>query len=462
MGKVFDHIQKYNKNIYPFHMPGHKRISRNIFKGYHPYEVDFTEIETLDDLHCPEEMYRQSMDDMKEFYQTEETFYLVNGSTSGIMASITAICDLGDTIIVARNCHKSVYMAIELLGLNPVYIYPEIDKENGIVTHISREKVRKIVDNHPNAKAVLLTSPTYEGNVMNISAIASITRQKGMALIVDEAHGAHFPFGDDFPESAIKEGADLVIQSMHKTMPALTQTSLLHVCRTNFVSVKRVQECINYFETTSPSYLLTASIDDAFEFGKDEKEKFHYYYLKLKEVREKLNKLKHLSIVSVDDIGKIVISTAKTNMTGKELYDILLNKYQLQMEMAQETYCIAMTSVCDSNEGYDRLIDALFDIDKNIDNRKIERNHFSMEENKIIYRPYEAKRMMKESIKIKNSAGFVSGEYVYLYPPGIPLIVPGEQINEKCIQKIMDYKKYHFQVRGLEDSECRMIKIVEN
>jgi arginine/lysine/ornithine decarboxylase len=459
MGKIFDHIKNYNKDIYPFHMPGHKRVSRNIFEGYHPYQVDFTEIDGLDDLHHPEEMYRKSMNKMKEFYHTVETFYLVNGSTSGIMASIAAVCDLGDTIIVTRNCHKSVYMAIELLALNPVYIYPEIESENGIVTHISLDKVSEIVDKHPEAKGLVLTSPTYEGIVMNIAEVSEITKQANITLIVDEAHGAHFPFGKDFPISAVYEGADIVIQSMHKTMPALTQSSILHVCETRNVSIKRIQECIDYFETTSPSYLLTASIDDAFEFGLENSELFHQYYLKLINLKKQLKKLKYLYVIDVDDLSKIVISTAKTNMTGKQLCDILLNKYNLQMEMAQETYCLAMTSICDTEDGYSRLIQALFDIDRNLEIKNNEDYQYSIIKNDMVYIPYKAKRMMKKSVEIEKSLDFISGEYIYLYPPGIPLIVPGEKINRQCIQKIMDYKKNHFHIQGLEDTDY--IKIVD-
>ena len=196
MENVYEVIKKYNKkDIYPFHMPGHKRIPQEIFKDVHPYEVDYTEVDGLDDLHEPAEMYRSSMDRMKEFYRTKETFYLVNGSTSGIMASIAAVCDLGDTIIIGRNCHKSVYRAVELLGLHPVYLYPEVNAENGIVINMEAEQVRAVVDNYPEAKAVLLVSPTYEGMVMDIRAIANVTKKQGISLIVDEAHGAHFSFG---------------------------------------------------------------------------------------------------------------------------------------------------------------------------------------------------------------------------------------------------------------------------
>lgn len=462
MGNVYKYLREYNKkNIYPFHMPGHKRVPQNIFQGVHPYQIDYTEVDYLDDLHEPTEIYRASMDKMKEFYNTIETFYLVNGSTSGIMASIAFSCNLGDTIIIERNCHKSVYKAVELLGLHPVYIYPNIDKENGIVVNISIDQISQIVDKYPEAKAVLLVSPTYEGMTMDIKAIADITRNKNIPLIIDEAHGAHFSFGEDFPKSAIDLGADIVIQSMHKTMPALTQSALLHVC-TKRIETKKMRECIDYFETTSPSYLLAASIDDAFEFGIQNKNRFHQYYLELKELKRRLKNLEKLYLVEVDDPGKIVISTSKTNMTGKQLYDILLRKYHLQMEMAQETYCLAMTSVCDTKEGFQRLSDALLEIDGTLDKCCKEVDFFGEKITNIFAcTPYEAKRYLKKEILLEESVGKINGEYIYLYPPGNPFLVPGEIINALCIQKIKEYIAQSLNIKGLIYKEKIYIKVLE-
>ncbi|OLR58114.1 hypothetical protein BHF69_12780 [Anaerostipes sp. 992a] len=467
MGMIYEKIKRHSqKEDYPFHMPGHKRRGLDIFDGVHPYEVDFTEIDGLDDLHAPEEMFRASMDRARSYYGTRETFYLVNGSTSGIMAAIASVCQLGDTIIMSRNCHKSVYMAVELLGLKPVYLYPKVEEENGLVTHIFCGDLQTIVDNHPDAKAVMLVSPTYEGMTMDVKAAADITKTAGMTFIVDEAHGAHFPFLKkreerylQFPTSAIECGADLVIQSLHKTMPALTQTALLHVC-TEKVSIRRVQECIDYFETTSPSYLLTASIDDAISFGIEKKEKFEDYAQRLYWLREELKKLEHLSLVPVDDPGKLVISTSKTNMTGKQLYDILLNNYHLQMEMAQETYCLAMTSVCDTQEGYDRLIQALREIDRNLVTKRPVVFSKWMMENELVYVPNRARAMEMTENLIEESEGKVSGEYVYLYPPGIPLIVPGERVDQACIDKIREYEKKGLKVRGMADPDGKTIKII--
>lgn len=462
MSSIYKRLKLYSqRKDYPFHMPGHKRIAGKIFQNIHPFEIDFTEIDGLDDLHEPKEMFRDSMDRMKKFYGTEETFFLVNGSTSGIMASIASVCNFGDEIIIGRNCHKSVYKAVELLGLQPIYLYPVVESENGLVTKNSCKQLKKILDDYPRAKAVVLVSPTYEGMVMDIEELAMLIKNKNRVLIVDEAHGAHFSFADDFPKSAVNLGADIVIQSLHKTMPALTQTALLHVC-TKKIDSCVVQECIDCFETTSPSYLLSASIDNAFLFGISNKLLFHRYFQRLQKLKKELKKLNYLYLIDTDDLGKLVISTSKTDMTGKQLYDILLQEYHLQMEMAQETYCLAMTSVCDTEEGYQRLIQALFEIDRRLTIGTQKRTFSSgMIKSESIMIPYEARRKKKKMVELEDSLHCVSGAYVYLYPPGIPLLVPGERIQQVCIEKIREYFEKGFAVKGVESNGGFWIKVIE-
>ncbi len=456
---IYNHMITYKKsNIYPFHMPGHKRIPHSIFEGVHPFEIDYTEVDGLDDLHEPEEMFRESMDRAKAFYGTNESYYLVNGSTSGIMAAISAVCSHGDQIIVGRNCHKSVYMAIELLGLDPVYVYPQTNKDTGIVTHIELQKIKECVDNYPDAKAIMLVSPTYEGNVMDIKAIKEIAGE--IPVIVDEAHGAHFPFwGEEFPQSALSQGADIVIQSLHKTMPALTQTALLHVC-SDKVPLNKMKECLNYFQTTSPSYLFSASIDYAISYGIKHQKEFDAYGQWMKNFRKKLNeKLKFIELVEVDDPGKLVISTAKCTMTGQEIYDILLKDYRLQMEMVQEEYALAMTSICDSDESFDRLSEALVLIDQQVEGKEDQYLISGFPQNEIVAIPYDAKRWEAKSIALEKSEGETSVEYVYLYPPGIPLIVPGERISKACIEKIQEYHDKKLKIKGFEGYKEGIIKV---
>ena len=230
MTSIYNKLKQLQyKEDYPFHMPGHKRNLKIDPLLDAISKIDITEITGFDDLHHPEEMIRELMDDLKQIYGTKESYLLVNSSTAGNLAAIAALCNIGDKILVARNCHKSVYHAIELLGLDPIYIYPEID-EYGICKGITKEQIENIITKETSIKAMVLVSPTYEGRVSDIEGISDVLHRNNIPLIVDEAHGAHFIYHEAFPESAANSGADIVIQSLHKTLPAFTQTGLLHLC----------------------------------------------------------------------------------------------------------------------------------------------------------------------------------------------------------------------------------------
>lgn len=231
MYNIFDKLKNYSdSDYYAFHMPGHKR-NLDLMDGTSPYRIDITEIDGFDDLHHAEGILKEAQERAAEVYHADETHFLVNGSTVGILSAILGTTEKGDSILVARNCHKSVYHAIYLNELDPVYLYPKFDTELGLSTEIDAEDVQKALEEHPKIRAVMIVSPTYDGVVSDIEKIAEIVHEAGCLLIVDEAHGAHFGFDPYFPESANMYGADLVINSLHKTLPALTQTALLHVNR---------------------------------------------------------------------------------------------------------------------------------------------------------------------------------------------------------------------------------------
>ena len=246
MTSIYNKLKQLQyKEDYPFHMPGHKRNLKIDSLLDAISKIDITEITGFDDLHHPEEMIRELMDDLKQIYGTKESYLLVNSSTAGNLAAIAALCNIGDKILVARNCHKSVYHAIELLGLDPIYIYPEID-EYGICKGITKEQIENIITKETSIKAMVLVSPTYEGRVSDIEGISDVLHRNNIPLIVDEAHGAHFIYHEAFPESAANSGADIVIQSLHKTLPAFTQTGLLHLC-TDCVTREMMQKKLSIF-----------------------------------------------------------------------------------------------------------------------------------------------------------------------------------------------------------------------
>ena len=276
-------LEDYSKAGYvPMHMPGGKRNTEYASTS----EFDITEIDGFDNMHNAEGIIKNASDRAARLYRADKTLMLVNGSTAGILSAVCGATKRKGKIIVARNCHVSVYNALIIAQLEPVYVIPEVDESTGIYRGLTLEQVRKCVESNRDAQAVIITSPTYEGVVSEVREIASYLHEKGIPLIVDEAHGAHFEFSEEFPESAVKAGADIVINSIHKTLPALTQTALLHISG-NYVDYDKVERFWNIYQTTSPSYILMASIDRCMRIIEEQGDYiFKNYISKLKNLRE--------------------------------------------------------------------------------------------------------------------------------------------------------------------------------
>lgn len=443
---IYEKLRQLNiDGSYPFHMPGHKRQQQDIMADGSPFALDITEITGCDDLHHPEGMIKESMEYVRHIYESKESYFLVNSSTAGILSAITAVCRFGDKILLTRNCHKSVYHAVSLLGLKPVYLYPEINQD--ICMGVTARQVEEILSREQGIQAAVIVSPTYEGMVSDIRGIAEILHKKEIPLIVDEAHGAHFRFHSDFPESAVSQGADAVVQSLHKTLPSLTQTGLLHIC-SDRIGKREIQQALATFQSSSPSYLLMASIDYCIRKCADSPAMFQAYIQNLNEIRMKLYKMEHLRLLRTDDPGKLVVLTKGTDISGKELFDILRDRYGMELEMSEISYVIAMTSICDSKEALERLCTALLDIDNNL--HDVEETSICLPvKNEIIMTPYEAKIKGRKSVNLDEAYGEVSAEYVFLYPPGIPIAVPGERISKETVRKIQEYKEQKMNLIGL-------------
>ena len=346
--------------------------------------------------------------------------------------------------------------------------------------------MEKVLEENPDAKAVVITSPTYEGVVSYVQAIAKVVHEKGLPLIVDEAHGAHFSMSGYFPKSALECGADIVIQSIHKTLPSLTQTALLHVCG-EMVDVPKVERYLSIYQSSSPSYVLMASIDNCVRDIMDKGPiGFIEYESNLVEFREKMSKLTQLKLLDKKilgkagcydlDMGKLVIMVDSITYTGQDLYNELLSKYHIQLEMAARDYVIAMTSLNDTREGFDRLYEALFTIDRDI---RIKEGYGQAEglmhikpleevSASILEKPAvtcmdirEAINAEKEEIEFSSSSGRIAAEYVYLYPPGIPVIVPGQMIEKVVIDYLLDCKAKGLEVQGQVDDELFNIVVIK-
>lgn len=462
MEYLYEKLEAYGKSdYYGFHMPGHKRNS-DVTRANLPYGIDITEIEGFDNLHHAEEIIREAEVRAASMYHAEETHYLINGSTAGILSAVMGCTKKGGKILMARNCHKSVYHAVFLNELRPVYIYPEFDETMELNMAVSPEKIERLLEEHKEVQAVVLTSPTYDGVLSDIERISEIVHQKKIPLIVDEAHGAHFGFHPYFPENANTKGADVVIHSLHKTLPALTQTALIHLNGTR-IDRRKIRNYLHIFQTSSPSYVLMASMDECLRMVAEQGDVLFETYVKnLESKRGELKKLKHIRLMETEefDRSKLVLSVKDTILkkenrvfTGKMLYERLLLEYHLQMEMAAGSYVIAMTSIGDTKEGMDRLISALFEIDEELEKNSEKEKRYYLPRQEQVLTSFEVEGMRRmenvKSLSWKESAGFISMEYAYLYPPGIPLIVPGERITKETAAMLVDYQNKGFSVEGI-------------
>lgn len=445
---------EYSKSDFcPMHMPGHKRNPEYFVDGL-PYYMDITEIDGFDNLGNPEGIIKEAEDRGSKLYGSNRTYFLVNGSTSGILAGIRAVVNYGDKVIVSRNSHKAVYHAIELNGLYTYYLNPTEDEEYQISGSISLEMVKEAIHKNEDAKLIILTSPTYEGVVSDIAGIVKLAHERGIPVLVDEAHGAHLGFTKGFSSNSIKAGADIVIHSLHKTLPALTQCALAHVGG-NIVDMDRLSKELSIFQTSSPSYILMSSIDNCINVLMDRGEELFYQYEKnLDLFSDKLKELKKINVLckGMDrlqnhpmiyefDKGKIIISTKGTNYTGSMLAEVFRDKYHIEIEMASVNYVVAMTSICDSKENFSRLLEALLEIDKEciqLNEGEIPSKIIPQELPKMKYKISDVCNNKGTFVCLEESIGHISLEYVWAYPPGIPLIVPGEIIRKNTIDNFME------------------------
>lgn len=399
---------------YPFHMPGHKRNAKFGIAGS---EIDITEIDGFDNLHAPCGVIADIESRLKGIYKSKRSFISVNGSTAGILAGIHAVCNKGDTVIVAKNCHKSVFNACMLLELKIRYIEPEFDYTNGYYTSISQRTVDEALKDVENARALIITSPTYEGFISRIKC--------DIPIITDAAHGAHLGLGyfPEYPKS------DIVISSLHKTLPSLTQTAVVNVYNEKYIN--GVKRYMDIFQTTSPSYVLMNSIDLCCEYIENNPLEFGLFYEKLCDLR--LAETNNLRIQYTDDISKIVLSCANTDISGVELAEKFRKEYNIEPEYASERYVLFIATVGDTQEGLASLKAAIEKIDEELLSTYCE----------ILKKPPVTSDITQicisneyEACNLSDSIGKISNEFVFAYPPGIPIIAPNEVITRNAVEYI--------------------------
>ncbi|RKM57781.1 aminotransferase class I/II-fold pyridoxal phosphate-dependent enzyme [Butyrivibrio sp. XB500-5] len=465
---------------YPFHMPGHKRNTMSTpFEG--AFRCDITEIDGFDNLHDESGLILDAEKRANKLYGAKETFFLVNGSTCGVLSAVSAAVPMGGTILAARGSHKALYHAAYIRNLDIKYLPYKINSKFEIPEAYTAEDVRPYLSK--DIAAVFITSPTYEGKSSDIAEISKLCHENNIPLIVDAAHGAHFGFGNtnntdkkeksstDYtfvPESAVTQGADIVIHSVHKTLPSMTQTALIHI-NGELIDKELVKRYLRIYQSSSPSYILMASIEQCME----EMEKNGTEYIdKLLNYRnyisEETSALKNIYIPGPDEIDdpcKVLITDASGTMTGQQIYDILRTEYALQLEMAGTRTALAIITGSDTKEGIERLIKALKNIDKKIEEAKksnIDGKSGNLFENSNIAEivrirdipPYKMKLSKawdakSEVVSIDKACGRISAEFINLYPPGIPIIVPGEVLTEEIVSEIKNCNDKNLNLQGI-------------
>lgn len=465
--ELWKKLKKYGAgDALPMHMPGHKRRDGFDYLEALSPSLDITEIDGFDDLNHPREILRDSEDAASALWGCRDTVYSVNGSTCCALTAVRALCPPGSRIVMARNCHKSVYHAVELCSLDPVYVMPERVPGTPLCGSVSPKAVSRALEAAPDAAAVVVTSPTYEGVISDVRSIAEVSHRAGVPLIVDEAHGAHLGLFDVFPGGAVSSGADIVIHSLHKTLASLTQTAALHICGSS-ADADEIRRQMSVFQTSSPSYLLAASIDGcvrrlAETGGRDLIE----WRGALDGFRNKIRGLNNLRLpvkqgegVFMTDPARFFLTASHIGVTGTELCRRLRDGFGIECEMSTVFGTLAMTGQGDSPKSLGRLADALTELDGTLRPDSplpdIAPPRAAPEKR---YPAADAVRMKKETVPLRDAAGRVAAEYVYSYPPGIPILVPGETVGPDTAEALLSLSLAGIRLRGAENGLLAVIR----
>lgn len=461
-----------------FHTPGHKqgkgadvRLQEMITNTGLKMEVSL--MEELDDIHGASMCIKEAQDLASDLYDADESRFFINGTTGAIHAMILTAVNPGDKIIIPRNAHRSVLGALVLAGAEPVFVQPEIDKNMGIAMSITVNALTKVIKQNPEAKAVVMVYPTYYGVAGDIESIATLVHQHNMLLLVDEAHGPHLKFSEKLPIQALDAGADIVAQSTHKIIGSMTQTSLLHMKKQR-VDVERFNKMCSLVQSTSPNYLLLASLDIARRQMAIEGNQLMNKAVELAEkLRKDINKIPNLSCFGREymnsegkfalDVTKITVCVRALGISGAEAEQILRHKYKIQCELSDMYNLLFIISYADSEKECAYLLNALKSLAREFQDKKIQPlvqiNLPSIPE--YVLSPRQAMFSKTRAVSFSESEGLVAGELITFYPPGIPVIYPGERISKEIIDYVLLQKQNGGNIIGPEDMQLNTIRVVE-
>lgn len=460
--------------VVPFDVPGHKRGRGNQelakFLGEQCVGVDVNSMKPLDNLCHPISVIKEAEELAAEAFGAAHAFLMVGGTTSAVQSMVLTACKRGDEIILPRNVHRSVINALVLCGAIPVYVNPEVDMRLGIALGMKREQVAKAIKEHPNAVAVLVNNPTYYGICSDLKAIVDMAHEAGMLCLADEAHGTHFYFGENLPISAMAAGADMASVSMHKSGGSLTQSSFL-LAGPN-VNAGYVRQIINLTQTTSGSYLLMSSLDISRKnLALHGKEIFRHVYNIAEYARNEINGIGGYyafgkELVNGDSVfdfdpTKLSIHTLDIGLAGIEVYDTLRDDYDIQIEFGDLGNILAYLSIGDRAQEVERLVSALAEIRRRY--KKDPTGMLSQEyiAPQVVSSPQEAFYAEKQSLPIAETKGRICSEFVMCYPPGIPILAPGERITEDVLRYIAYAKEKGCSMTGPEDAKIERLNVLK-
>ena len=472
---LYEALEKFRKaRVVPFDVPGHKRGRGNpeltAFLGERCVGIDVNSMKPLDNLCHPVSVIRDAEALAADAFGAAHAFFMVGGTTSAVQSMVLSCLKRGDKIILPRNVHRSVINALVLCGAEPVYVNPEVDTRLGISLGMRREQVAAAIAAHPDSVAVLVNNPTYYGICSDIAALTKLAHDHGMLLLADEAHGTHFYFNDNLPLSAMAAGADMAAVSMHKSGGSLTQSSLLLLGPN--VNAGYVSQVINLTQTTSASYLLLSSLDisrrnlalhgreifskvmEMAQYARGEINRIGGYYAYAGE-------LKNGDSVYDFDVTKLSVLTRDIGLAGIEVYDLLRDEYDIQIEFGDLGNILAYISIGDRMRDIERLVSALAEI-----RRLYQRESTGMLTQeyippRVLVTPQEAFYAEKESLPIAETKGRICSEFVMCYPPGIPILAPGEQVTEEVLTYISYAKEKGCSLQGPEDPEVENLNVLK-
>ena len=467
-------VKLRKKRIVPFDVPGHKRGRGNPelveLLGEKCVGIDVNSMKPLDNLGHPISIIRDAEELAADAFGAAHAFLMIGGTTSSVQTMILSTCKAGDKIILPRNVHKSAINALVLCGAIPIYIEMSVDPKIGIALGLENDRVAQAIKDHLDAKAILINNPTYYGICSDLKGLTEMAHEAGMMVLVDEAHGAHLHFTDKLPISAMDAGADMAAVSMHKSGGSLTQSSLLLIGEQ--MNPEYVRQIINLTQSTSASYLLMASLDisrrnlalrgkesfekviELSEYARREINAIGGYYAYSKELIDGVS-------VCDFDVTKLSVYTQGIGLTGIEVYDLLRDEYDIQIEFGDIGNILAYISIGDRIQDIERLVGALADIKRlySRDGKDLIAGEYIQPE--LVLSPQEAFYSERKSLTLDKSVGQVCGEFVMCYPPGIPILAPGERITQEIVDYIQFAKERGCSLQGTEDSEVNHINVIE-